>query len=273
MTSPRPVAAPDWAGTIPLVVAQTRRERARSMLRNAFPRRKGRLVFARSAEEVAETLRTSLVDAVIVDIAASPEESLRTGALASDHPTAAFFGITPLRAGDTAALSDSAQRDFAGVLVEGVDDAVARSLVLRAAFSTRFARALHDPPSSLRLDAPLQRDVWRMVIAHGGRPVRTSVLAESVGVTREHLSRSFASGGSPNLKRVIDLVRMIAAAELAKNPGLDLRDVAAILGFASPSHLSTTSMRIAGTKPTSLTRLRAVDLFERFARGNGRSRR
>ena len=273
MTAPRAVAPPEWAGAIPLVVAQTRRDRARAMLRNAFPRRKGRLVLARTSDEVAEALRTSLVDAVVVDIAASPEESLKTAALAADHPTAAFFGITPLRSGDTLGVADAAQREFAGILVEGVDDAVARALVTRAAFSTRFAQALNDPPSSLGLDAPLQRDVWRMVVAHGGRPVRTSVLAESVGVTREHLSRSFAARGSPNLKRVIDLVRMIAAAELAKNPGLDLRDVATVLGFASPSHLSTTSMRIAGTKPASLTRLRAVDLFERFSRGNGRSRR
>jgi AraC-like DNA-binding protein len=272
MTAPRATPQAEWVGTIPLVVAQTRRERARAILRNAFPRRKGRLVFARSAEEVAELLRTSLVDAVIVDLAASPEESLKGSALATDYPSAAFFGVTPLRSGDTGALGDSAQRDFAGVIVEGVDDAVARSLVTRAAFSSRFARALDDPPSSLRLDAPMQRAVWRMVVAHGGRPVRTSVLALALGVTREHLSRSFAANGSPNLKRVIDLVRIIAAAELAKNPGLDLRDVATVLGFASPSHLSTTSTRIAGTKPASLTRLRAVDLFERFARGNGRSR-
>jgi transcriptional regulator GlxA family with amidase domain len=145
--------------------------------------------------------------------------------------------------------------------------------VMRATFSSRFARALAHPPSSLKLDAPMQREVWRLVVAHAGRPVRTSILAAELGVTREHLSRSFAANGSPNLKRVIDLVRVIAAAELAKNPGLDLRDVATVLGFASPSHLSTTSMRIAGTKPASLTRLRAVDLFERFARGNARSRR
>lgn len=263
----------DLGGAIPLVVVHTRRERARAMLRNAFPRRKGRLVFARSADEVSEALRTSLVDAVIVDIAAGPEETWKASALASDHPTAAFFGISPLRAGDTPALADCAQRDFAGVIVEGADDAVARGLVVRAAFSSRFAAALANPPSSLALDTPLQQRVWRMVVAHGGRPVRTSVLASELGVTREHLSRSFAANGSPNLKRVIDLVRMIAAAELAKNPGLDLRDVARVLGFASPSHLSTTSVRIAGTKPASLTRLRAVDLFDRFARGNGRSRR
>lgn len=265
--------APDWSGAIPLVVVHTKRERARAVLRNAFPRRKGRLVFARSAEEVGEALRTLLVDAVVVDLAVGPEESWKASALAGDHPTAAFFGITPLRAGDTPALADCAQREFAGVIVEGADDAVVRTLVMRAAFSTRFAAALGTPPVALGLHAPMQRQVWRMVVEHGGRPVRTSVLATELGVTREHLSRTFAANGSPNLKRVIDLVRMAAAAELAKNPGLDLRDVAKVLEFASPSHLSTTAARIAGTKPASLTRLRAVDLFERFARGNGRSRR
>ena len=59
-----------------------------------------------------------------------------------------------------------------------------------------------------------------------GRPGRTALLAKEVGVSREHLSRHFSSPGAPNLKRVIDLVRMISAAELAKNPGLDIRDVA-----------------------------------------------
>jgi AraC-like DNA-binding protein len=67
-------------------------------------------------------------------------------------------------------------------------------------------------------------------------------------------------------------VRIIAAAELAKNPGYDLRDVANILAFASSSHLSSTAMRVVGTKPTSLARLRTVDLVERFVRGHRRSR-
>jgi AraC-like DNA-binding protein len=271
VTAPR-ATAPDWTGAIPLVIAHTRRERARAVLRNAFPRRKGRLVFTRTADEVALALRTSLVDAVIVDIAAGPEESWKIAALAGEHPTAAFFGITPLRSGDTAAVADCAEREFAGILIEGVDDAVARSLIERASFSTRFARALVDPPESLGLVSPVQRQVWRMVVEHGGRPVRTSALSAEIGVTREHLSRSFAANGSPNLKRIIDLVRVVAAAEFAKNPGLDLRDVSKILDFASPSHLSTTAIRIAGTKPASLTRLRAVDIFERFARSNRRSR-
>ncbi|HET9426549.1 MAG TPA: AraC family transcriptional regulator [Gemmatimonadaceae bacterium] len=272
MTEPRTGSA-DWTGAIPLVVAHAKRERARALVRNAFPRRKGRLVFARSAAEVDEVLRTSLVDAVVVDIGAAQEEAWKVSALAGDHPTAAFFAVTPLRVGDAPALADCAHRDFAGVLIEGVDDAVARTIVMRAAFSTRFARALNDPPPSLSLSSALQRSVWRLVIEHAGRPVRTSALAAALGMTREHLSRSFSANGSPNLKRVIDLVRVIAAAELAKNPGLDLRDVSSVLGFASPSHLSTTAMRIAGTKPASLTRLRTIDILERFSRGNGRSRR
>jgi len=65
---------------------------------------------------------------------------------------------------------------------------------------------------------------------------------------------------------VIDLVRVLAAAELAKNSGYDIRDVAEVLGFASSSHLSSTTQRLVGAKASSLTRLRAIDLLERFER-------
>jgi transcriptional regulator GlxA family with amidase domain len=177
-----------------------------------------------------------------------------------------------MRAADAAPTADCAGREFAGAIIEGVDDPVLREVVLRAAFSVRFAQALEGPPPALGLRSPLQLSAWRMVVAHAGRPVQTATLASTLAVTREHLSRSFAANGSPNLKRVIDLVRLIAAAELAKNPGLDLRDVATVLGFASPSHLSTTAQRIVGTKPVSLTRLRTTDIVDRFVRGHGRSR-
>jgi AraC-like DNA-binding protein len=102
--------------------------------------------------------------------------------------------------------------------------------------------------------------------------VRTDALALAVGVTREHLSRAFADDDGPNIKRVIDLVRLLAAAELSKNPGYDVGDVASVLEFASSSHLSTTSQRVVGTRPLSLARLRSVDLIERFIQGRGRSR-
>jgi transcriptional regulator GlxA family with amidase domain len=117
----------------------------------------------------------------------------------------------------------------------------------------------------LHLDTPLQVAVWHRVVRRAGRPVRTDQLAKELSVSREHLSRTFAVGQAPTLKRVIDLVRILAAAELAKNAGFDLRDVANVLGFASSSHLSSTTQRLVGARASSLSRLRAVDLLERFS--------
>ena len=152
------------------------------------------------------------------------------------------------------------------------DESVARDLVGPRTFSARFVAALSDPPPSLGLKTEMQLATWRGILAGSGRPVRTAALAREVGVSREHLSRHFSAPGAPNLKRVIDLVRMIGAAELAKNPGLDVRDVAKILGFASSSHLAVTAQRVLGTRPASLSRLRTVDLVERFTQGRTRSR-
>jgi AraC-like DNA-binding protein len=241
-------------------------------LRTAFPRRRARLVLTRTAVELEAAFRSALVDAAVVDVASASDDTWRAAALAREFPSVPFFGLCPLRAAEAPALAQCAALEFADVVVESIDDTVCRDLVLRHAFSTRFAIALDDPPSPLELDTPLQQGAWRCIVAWSGRPVRTQVLADALGVTREHLSRTFAAEGAPNLKRVIDLVRLIAAAELAKNPGYDVRDVATVLDFASSSHLSSTAQRVVGTRPASLARLRAVDLVDRFTKGHGRSR-
>jgi AraC-like DNA-binding protein len=255
-----------------VVLVYANRERARSLAKSAFPRRRARLLLTRTPDEMDNAFRASLVDAAIVDLAGAQEETWRAAALAREFPSVPFFGLTTLRAAEAPALAQCAALDFADVLVESVDDAVIRDLVQRHAFSTRFSAALNEPPDALGLQTPLQHAAWRAIVAWTGRPVRTQLLADAVGVTREHLSRTFAAAGAPNLKRVIDLVRLISAAELAKNPGYDVRDVAAVLDFASSSHLSSTAQRVVGMKPASLARLRAVDLIERFTRGHGRSR-
>jgi AraC-like DNA-binding protein len=265
-------AAGSDAAVVPNVVLHARRDRARQTVRAAFPRRKGRLVAARNADECLHAFHTSLVDAVIVDLGSADDETWRVANLAREFPSTPFFGVVSLRVGEGSVLAAAAACEFADVFVDGVDDAVARQLVMRDCFSTRFARTLADPPPDLGLTSPLQHAAWAYIIAHAGRPIRTAALATQLRVTREHLSRVFAADGAPNLKRVIDLVRLIVAAELAKNPGHDLTDVARVLAFASTSHLSATAQRIVGTKPVSLTRLRAVDLVGRFARGRGRSR-
>ncbi len=254
------------------VVALTTRERARTMLRQVFPRRSASLHLVRTRRDMAAAFRRHLVDAALVDFATPTEEAIAAIDLARDFPSAPFIGLSPLRPSDTSLLARAVAADFSEVIIEQVDDAVLRVLVERQGFTRRFAAALAEPPESLRMESPLQRRAWSILVGFAGRPVLTEDIAVALGVSREHLSRAFATHGAPNMKRVIDLVRLIAAAELAKNPGYDIGDVADVLGFASSSHLSTAAIRIAGTRPTSLARLRAVDLIERFARDRSRSR-
>ena len=256
----------------PTIVTYAVRDRARALVRAAFPKRRTRVLVARTAGEMESAFRQNLVDAAVVDLASGADDLWKIAGLSLEYPSAPFFGILPLRSADGPALARAASLEFADVLVEGVDDAVVRELVQPRTFTARFAAALSSPPPAVGLTDDRQHAVWRIIVAQAGRPVRTGDIADEVGLSREHLSRVFSSAGSPNLKRVIDLVRLIAAAELAKNPGYDVRDVAAVLGFASSSHLSSTSQRIVGTRPASLARLRTVDLVERFSQGRGRSR-
>jgi len=242
------------------------------MARAAFPRRQARLVIVRTAEEFEAAFHVQLVDAALVDLASGADDSWCAAACAREFPSVPFFGVSPLRSADGPALARGAALELTDVIVEGIDDTALRTLVFPLTFRARFAAAMREPPPALALSTPLQLKTWRCVVAHAGLPVRTDTVARVVGVTREHLSRAFATARAPNLKRVIDLVRLVAAAELAKNPGYDLRDVAAVLGFASASHLSSTTQRIVGLRPPSLARLRAVDLIGRFAVGRRRSR-
>lgn len=257
----------------PAVVALATRERARDVLRRAFPKRRGRLSLVRGADELAAMLRTSLVDAVIIDLGGPGDDAWTAAALAREFPSVPFFAYGPLRPADVATPARAAQLEFADLLIEGAEDEVLREVVQPATFTVRFATALDGAGERLGLGSPLQRDVWRYIIAQGGRPVRTEPIAAAVGLTREHVSRRFAAQGAPNLKRVIDLVRLLAAAALAKNPGYDLPDIARVLGFASASHLSASCQRLVGVRSTSLARLRPTDLMDRFVRqGRGRSR-
>ncbi len=279
---------------LPTLLAYTPRERARTFVRAAFPKRKWKIVAVRDIAEFRATLRRTLIDAVLVDIgspaaatsaggeasgalagqaaASGADDTWKIAALAHEYPTAPFFGITPLRSTDAPAVARCAALEFCDILADGIDDAAARDLVGPRTFTSRFAAALSDPPPGLGLRTEMQLSTWRAILTSAGRPVRTAFLAKEAGVSREHLSRHFSTPGAPNLKRVIDLVRMIGAAELAKNPGLDVRDIARILGFASSSHLAVTAQRVLGTRPASLSRLRTVDLVDRFTQGRTRSR-
>ena len=260
------------SSNLPSLVVHLQRERARTLVRAAFPRRKWKIISTRSSEELEAVFRRVLVDAAVIDLGQPDEDTWKAAAFAAEFPSAPFFAIMPLRASDAPAAARCTGLGFIDLIVEGIDETAARDLVHPHAFSTRFRQALGEPPQTLGLTTPLQRAAWDVIVAHSGRPVTTRELAKAVGLSREHLSRNFAKPGAPNLKRVIDLVRLIAAAELAKNPGHDIRDIARILDFASSSHLAVTAQRIFGTRPASLARLRTTDLIDRFAQGRTRSR-
>jgi AraC-like DNA-binding protein len=256
----------------PTVVAYTTRDRTRSLLKKAFPRRRGRLILCRTAEEVGSAFSKTLVDVAMIDVAAAGDDAWKAAGLAAEFPCTAFFGLAGLRAADAPTIARCATLDFVDVLAEGIDDESLREQMAPSAFTVRFSAALAPAHAVLGLESPVQRRAWKWIVGRGGRPVRTDLLAESLGVTREHLSRSFATAGAPNLKRIIDLVRVIAAAELAKCPGYDPSDVARVLEYASPSHLASTAQRVCGTRSASLARLRTGDIIERFQQGRGRSR-
>lgn len=257
----------------PTVVACSPRERCRDALRRALPRRRAKLSFVRGRDELAALLHSTLVDAVIVDLGQATEETWTVAAAAREFPSIPFFAYAALRPAELPLLTRACHLEFADCIAEGVEDELCRDLLLPATFTVRFATALRGAESRLGLTTPLQHEAWRYVVAQGGRTVRTESIAAAVGLTREHLSRCFSADGAPNLKRVIDLVRLLAAAELAKNPGYDLPDVARVLGFASASHLSASCQRLVGVKSVSLARLRPTDLMDRFVKqGRGRSR-
>lgn len=258
---------------VPNIIACSTRERTKEALRRALPRRRAKLGFARNDMELISTLQSSLVDAVIVDLGQATEDTWALAAVARDFPSIPFFGYGALRPAELPTIAKAAALEFSDCIAEGVEDDLTRDLLAPATFTVRFATALHGAESRIGLTTPLQHEAWKYIVAQGGRTVRTEEIASAVGLTREHVSRRFSADGAPNLKRVIDLVRVLAAAELAKNPGYDLPDIARVLDFASASHLSASCQRLVGVKGSSLARLRPTDLMDRFVKqGRGRSR-
>lgn len=243
------------------------RDRVRAALRAALPKRRARLVYVRGAAELRRAACAELVDAVLVDLGGAGDEGWAAAGLARQFSSVAFIAVAPLRASEGAMLARCASLGIADVVVDGVDDTALRELIAPLRFTARFAAALREAPRALALESPLQRAAWARVVAAGGRVTRTSELAASLRVTREHLSRSF--GSAAPLKGVLDLVRLLVAAELARSPGYRVQDVAGVLGFATPSHLARSARRVAGCTAAELAGLTGAELVARFVERAG----
>ena len=241
----------------------------RRAVKRGYPRGAGSVRLCRSVADVERLLYQRLVDAVVLDVKTAGDGAI---ALAARFPRIPMFVLSPLRPDDGALLAACYRAGFAGVLVEGVDNAVAGEWV--AARTAQVARraALADAPKLLRLTDRLQLAAWEEVLSRVGRPTQTGQVAAALRVTREHLSRQFAAGGAPNLKRVIDLARTACAADLLGNPGYTVRAVVRILGYASSSHLASAARRVAGSTPHELRAMGPRGVLVRFIRGRTRSR-
>ncbi|MGH7624890.1 MAG: hypothetical protein ACREOJ_06155 [Gemmatimonadaceae bacterium] len=258
-----PMAAAQ-TGPHPLVVVHAPRARTRAMLHRQLPRRHVRVVTTQRATAVEQVLRTALVDAVIVDLGSAASDSLGAVSLALHFPSAAFIVVTPFRSAHAEQIAAAVAAGASAVLADGPDDGLLASMVSAHGFTGRFTTALGEPPAPLALDTPLTIAAWRWMVQHVQQPLRSHDVARALSVTREHLSRSFACGAAASLKRIMDLVRLLAAAELAKNPACDEKDVARILGFSTAAQLSLMTQRQLSARLTSLSALRGVDVIERF---------
>jgi AraC-like DNA-binding protein len=224
----------------------------------------------RNPAALRRALATRLVDAIVMAPGGMAADDLAR--LRRDYPELPLIAYARFRPGDGAALRSVAGA-LTAVAVEGVDDPVVGDLVLRHSLTARRRRALAGALRLLSLEDDLQRRAWGLAVERVAEPWRTDALARALRVSREHLSRQFGAGGAPNLKRVIDLCRVVTAAQLLANPGYVVADAARLLRFASPSHLNGTARRVAGVGARDLHGLAPGELLARFVRlGRTRSR-
>jgi AraC-like DNA-binding protein len=224
----------------------------------------------RSFRGLERLLTARYLDAIVLGLRALRDPSL--DGLRQRFPMVPVLAFGAFRPDDGALLRQLESLGVSAFMVEGVDDAVAGDLVRRHTVTRRIQEALAGVPRALRLTEELQRRTWSLLVRLAGTPIRTAALARRVGVSREYLSRQFGAGGAPNLKRVIDLLRTVAAARLLGNPGYDHRVVARVMGFSTPSHFSATARRISGVSGADLRALGPDGVVSAFVRGATRSR-
>lgn len=240
-------------------------------LRRSLPRGAAPVVACRSLLGLQRALDARLVEAIVLGAVVARQPEL--GVLQARFPNipVVIFGL--VRSEDAEVLLAWQRLNLAAVAIEGVDDPVLGDLVVRQSVSARRAAALADAPRLLRLSEPLQRRTWELLVATMGRPPRISAIAKQLGLSREHLSRQFGAGGAPNLKRVVDLLTVHAALSLLSNPGYSVNSVAALLDFATPSHLRLVVRRITGVGIDEARGLGEEEVLGRFVRVSARSRR
>ena len=242
----------------------------RATLRRGLRSSGSRLISCRTVSRVDRVLQEELVNAVVVDVRQVPLDAVFEWI--ELYPRIPVFALSAFQPQDGRLLAACAAGGLRGILVDGIDDAVAGEMVASRSAARERAALLADAPGRLRLTEPIQLQAWEEILSRAGSPTSTSDIAGALGLGREHVSREFAAGGAPNLKRVIDLVRAACAAHLLSNPGYQVAAVARILGFASYSHLTSCARRVAGVSAKGLAHMGSRGVLNGFLRSRTRSR-
>jgi AraC-like DNA-binding protein len=255
---------------MPAVAALLDSRAALGALRRSLPLGTAQVVACRSLAGLARVLDQRLLEAMV--LGAGAMRTMDVNGIRARYPGIPIIVYGVLRSDDAELLLAWQRLDIAAVAVEGVDDPVVGDLVMRQSLSARRRAALADAPRVLRLTEPLQLAAWGLLVASAGRPPRTAGLARELGLSREHLSRQFGAGGAPNLKRVADLLTVLAALSLLRNPGYRVPTVARLLDLSTQSHLRAMIRRITGEAVADAQGLSEGEVLRRFQRGGRRSR-
>jgi AraC-like DNA-binding protein len=256
---------------MPAVAALLDSRAALGALRRSLPKGSAPVVACRSGSGLTRVLGTRLLEVVV--LGPSTARGMDLSSLRTRYPAIPVVAYGVFRSEDAELLLAWHRLPVAAVLVEGVDDPVAGEVVMRHSVSARRRAALRDAPQLLRLTEPLQRATWECLVRSGGRPPRTARIAKEMGLSREHLSRQFGAGGAPNLKRVADLLSVLAALSLLANPAYGINHVARLLKFSTPSHLRAMVRRITNLGLPEAQKLGEREVLGRFLRSGARSRR
>jgi AraC-like DNA-binding protein len=256
---------------VPAIAALLDSRSALGALRRSLPRGAGPVVACRSVRGLERAMSERLLEAVVLGVRVVREMDL--GGLRQGYPGIPVVMYGVFRSDDAELLLAGQRLAVSAVAVEGVDDPVVGDLVVRQSVTVRRRAALADAPRMLRLTEPLQRRTWDLLVASAGRPPRTALIARTLGISREHLSRQFGAGGAPNLKRVADLLTVLAALTLLRNPACELMQATRLLGLSTPSHLRAMTRRLTGAAVAQALELTDAEVVRRFIRGSGRSRK
>jgi AraC-like DNA-binding protein len=255
---------------MPAVAALLDSRAALGALRRSLPKGSAPVVACRSAQGLERILSRRLLEIIV--LGSTVARRLDLSALRARYPGIPVVAYGILRSDEAELLLGWNRLPVAAVLIEGVDDPLAGELVMRHSVSARRRAALAHAPRLLRLTEPLQIATWERLIRGAGRPPRTARLAKEMGLSREHLSRQFGAGGAPNLKRVADLLSVLAALSLLANPAYDVAHVARLLRFSTPSHLRAMVRRITNLGLAEAQELGDGEVLGRFLRMGARSR-